>query len=467
MNSRLLVSRPNRNRSLGVASLLVFLGVGISSVQGCGDEPTPQKPVVNCSAADLANNDPHDCQKPVCQDGNVVTQADDTEIPDDANECTTDTCSGGVAQHAPAAGACTVGGSTGVCDNGLCKVTCAVDADCNDNNPCTKDACDAGSMSCTFTDDPASYNDGNDCTMDSCVDGVEKHDNAPVDSACGEMGKGKCDGNGVCKGCTSDADCPADEPCVDHYCDVATTLCQSNPKPDGVVMDDMAGDCQTPSCLAGMIVKTPNDLDLPEDNNDCTIDACGEGVPSNTPAVSETTCAMGVCDGNSMCVQCVNAANCKGDFSCAMNTCFDCNDAMKNGTESDVDCGSDCATKCADGKVCNINTDCFYGTCANNVCVSCFDGTMNSTESDIDCGGVCGPTCGVNRKCNTGADCTTGVCNGGTKVCSAPTCTDTVKNGTETDVDCGGACPKCPAGKMCKLDSDCVGGTKCLMGVCG
>ena len=117
---------------------------------------------------------------------------------------------------------------------------------------------------------------------------------------------------------------------------------------------------------------------------------------------------------------------------------------------------------------CVMDSDCFYGTCDNTVCVSCFDGTMNSTESDIDCGGVCGSTCGVNKKCNTGADCTTGVCNMMTKLCSAPTCTDMVKNGTESDVDCGGSCPnKCGAGKMCTKDGDCVGGTKCLNGICG
>jgi hypothetical protein len=41
-----------------------------------------------------------------------------------------------------------------------------------------------------------------------------------------------------------------------------------------------------------------------------------------------------------------------------------------------------------------------------------------------------------------------------------------VKNGTETDVDCGGACPKCTAGKTCKVDADCGGGTKCIAGKC-
>ncbi len=45
-------------------------------------------------------------------------------------------------------------------------------------------------------------------------------------------------------------------------------------------------------------------------------------------------------------------------------------------------------------------------------------------------------------------------------VCQAPLCNDVAKNGTETDVDCGGAtCAKCGPTKGCKVDGDCVGGS--------
>lgn len=42
----------------------------------------------------------------------------------------------------------------------------------------------------------------------------------------------------------------------------------------------------------------------------------------------------------------------------------------------------------------------------------------------------------------------------------APTCTDGIKNGQETDIDCGGTtCPACPTGDKCVLQTDCaVGG---------
>lgn len=54
------------------------------------------------------------------------------------------------------------------------------------------------------------------------------------------------------------------------------------------------------------------------------------------------------------------------------------------------------------------------------------------------------------------------------KICylPAPTCTDTLKNGAETDVDCGGgACPACATGKACALASDCTSG-ECTGSVC-
>lgn len=45
--------------------------------------------------------------------------------------------------------------------------------------------------------------------------------------------------------------------------------------------------------------------------------------------------------------------------------------------------------------------------------------------------------------------------------CVAATCNDTVDNGDETDVDCGGSCApakKCANGKGCKIVADCSSG---------
>src|SRR5262249_51640046 len=62
-------------------------------------------------------------------------------------------------------------------------------------------------------------------------------------------------------------------------------------------------------------------------------------------------------------------------------------------------------------------------------------------------------------------DCQSNNCISGT--CQAVGCTDGVKNGAETDIDCGGAtCPKCAQGKGCGVNSDCTT-NNCVSGTCG
>ncbi len=58
-------------------------------------------------------------------------------------------------------------------------------------------------------------------------------------------------------------------------------------------------------------------------------------------------------------------------------------------------------------------------------------------------------------QCQLPGDCESNVCKGAR--CEAPTATDGVKNGEETDIDCGGAgAPHCASGNLCKVHSDCV-----------
>jgi hypothetical protein len=56
------------------------------------------------------------------------------------------------------------------------------------------------------------------------------------------------------------------------------------------------------------------------------------------------------------------------------------------------------------------------------------------------------------------------VCASG--ICQAPTCGDGVKNGSETDVDCGGtSCPACGLDRTCNVPVDCAPGA-CVNGHC-
>ena len=61
---------------------------------------------------------------------------------------------------------------------------------------------------------------------------------------------------------------------------------------------------------------------------------------------------------------------------------------------------------------------------------SCDDMQRNGTETDIDCGGVCAP-CSDRQSCITFRDCISGVCAGG--FCLPAACHDGIKNGSETD----------------------------------
>ena len=131
---------------------------------------------------------------------------------------------------------------------------------------------------------------------------------------------------------------------------------------------------------------------------------------------------------------------------------------MKNGAETDIDCGGACATKCATGKACGVGADCASSVCSGNVCqaATCANGAKNGSETDVDCGGAACPKCVNGKVCTAGTDCSSGICTAGICTAPAPTCVDGVKNGTETDIDCGGdKCNKCGLGLACGGNSDC------------
>ncbi|MEO7328976.1 MAG: hypothetical protein ABI193_10380, partial [Minicystis sp.] len=139
---------------------------------------------------------------------------------------------------------------------------------------------------------------------------------------------------------------------------------------------------------------------------------------------------------------------------------------VKNGGETDVDCGGPCATKCATGKACGVGADCVTSVCTNNVCVTatCMDGAKNGTETDVDCGGAICPACAATKACLGPVDCQSGVCTA--NVCAAPACNDLIKNGGESDIDCGGSCAtKCALGKVCGAAGDCQSSV-CTANVC-
>lgn len=107
-----------------------------------------------------------------------------------------------------------------------------------------------------------------------------------------------------------------------------------------------------------------------------------------------------------------------------------------------------------------------YDAVGATPCAGCFDNTVNFDETDVDCGGTYCMACADGQQCLVDNDCSSSLCNGSTHLCAPVTCTDTIQDGTETDIDCGGgACPSCGTGKACTVNADCTTGL-CNAGVC-
>lgn len=95
---------------------------------------------------------------------------------------------------------------------------------------------------------------------------------------------------------------------------------------------------------------------------------------------------------------------------------------------------------------------------------SCSNTIKDATETDVDCGGTQCDRCIDGKACVQDNDCQGGSCQ--SNVCVTATCNDAVTNGDESDKDCGGTvCGKCQFGKRCTANSDCLSNT-CVGTVC-
>ena len=235
--------------------------------------------------------------------------------------------------------------------------------------------------------------------------------------------------------------------------------------------------------------------------------ACGDG---NTDAGEE--CDDGNQENNDACTnECKNNV-CGDGFLGPGEACDDGNDIDSDGCTSQcalASCGDGImqdGEECDDGNV--DDTDACLGTCLNATCgdtfvqagvEECDDGNADDTD---DCVAGCkSATCGdtfvhaTNEECDDGNADNTDACVDGCKdakcgdtfvqmgtetcddgnmsdadmcttMCKVPACDDMIKDGTETDVDCGGTCmTKCADGKACKVAADCAS-QACTMMVC-
>jgi hypothetical protein len=290
-------------------------------------------------------------------------------------------------------------------------------------------------------------------------------------------GAGTTGGQGGAPACSVVEDCPgSDDDCAMRACEGgACKMLYARQGTPLVVQED--GDCVTRVC-DGMGAETAQPAEDPfVDGKACTDDVCTRGVPSNPALAANTICSEGdgtICDGMGACVECVQTSDCSmPSLVCQAGQCvpLGCANMTKDGDETDVDCGGLVCNKCKVGDDCLIGTDCEQGVCngAPKTCKAptCTDGVENGTETDVDCGSNC-PDCQTGEGCVVDGDCVSQVCTN--LLCQAPTCMDGKKNGSETDVDCGGGCGPCGNGEDCMVPGDCISlvcqGGKCQTPTC-
>lgn len=127
------------------------------------------------------------------------------------------------------------------------------------------------------------------------------------------------------------------------------------------------------------------------------------------------------------------------------------------GCTKDTDCGPPL-------RIC-VKGQCEYSVTTDmNGSAGCSDQAKNGSETDVDCGGGICTACGLGQVCVGNADCQSNNCAAG--ICRVgPGCADNMKNGNETDVDCGGNCVGCSDGKICTMNRDCISGN-CSSNIC-
>ncbi len=481
-----------------------------------------------------------DCMVDKCVAGSPQSVIDDTELPEDNNDCTDDTCTQGAPANEPldvnapcgAGGAqfCDGAGSCGECNTGFADIQCSFNTPCetptcighvcgvqfvpngDTNAPaqktgdCHLEQCNGAGVQVSVVDDTDTPNDGNDCTANVCTAGVPSNPLLPANAVC--AGVGACNALGLCKNalgavCATGNDCGSGN-CVDGVCCSAGSCptCQSCDLNSagscanlGSGVDDIGSCAGASSCDGNGACKS--DLGVAcAANGECLSGSCVDGVCCN--AGSCPTCQACNLNGAGSCADVGSGVDDVG--SCAGTSSCDGNGACKSDLGASCGAGSACLSgNCLDGVCCST------GSCAT--CLSCnLNGlgtcsTVPSGQDDVgscsgtqscDGAGVCksdqGAACAANSTCisNACADgfCCNASCGGTCQACSnaktgSPngTCAN-VTTATDPDNECAtvacytgscngsGACGFGAAGTPCGSSQSCSGATQINQDTC-
>ncbi len=386
---------------------------------------------------------------------------------------------------------CTVNACTGR----LCTFTpidecCAQDADCDDANPCTNDTCP--NYRCLHQSIPGccqldrDCDDGDPCTVDACAEGTCRHES---------LGDHCCDADNDCDDgdpCTTDACrqgrcvhprtsdeprcgcvdfgdmCDDNNPCSDDVCDEFTRRCAytaAGVPPAGVRCCTTASGCNDGD---------PATEDLCE--NFTCVHVSRPACQGHEQCATAFPCHAGICfegycnRGQAIAGCCVRSSDCDDGDTCTVDLCdgngrcqntFQLGPGCCSGRDSDCDDGLDCSQDYC----CRSSGGCCGGTGGGPICVP-----MNHCYHFVQPGTDC---CASDVECDDDYPCTLDICVGGDclNILVTEACCERDEDCDDGDTCTVDACVmgECRNGAIpgcCESDLDCDDGNPCTTGQC-
>ena len=401
---------------------------GCSAARACPGTQTccggacvdPQSNTAHCGACDQRCSVPNAaaaCMNGACAVMSCTAPFADCDL-SAANGCETDTSRS--ADHCGACNApCAARPNTvASCAAGACAYACAMgfaDCDGDPSNGCEVDtrSSSAHCGGCGVVCNPPN-------ATGACVAG------ACAVTACA-AGYGDCDANAT-------NGCEVDTRGSTSHCGMCGRACPAVAN----ALPGCVGSTCVMACLAGFADCNTDASDGCEVDTRADVNHCGRCGDRCVRANATGTCRSGLC---AVATCDANFGDCDGDPSngCEVNTqtspshCGMCGSACPAPPNAVATCaGATCGFTCAAG----------FGDCDGDASNGC-EVDLRVTPSHC---GACGNAC------------SSGVC--AASACQAPRCDDGVRNGSESDTDCGGSCPRCD---LCR---GCGGGGDCTTGVC-
>ncbi|WAS95336.1 DUF4215 domain-containing protein [Nannocystis punicea] len=223
--------------------------------------------------------------------------------------------------------------------------------------------------------------------------------------------------------------------------------------------DDCTIACQAAGCGDGIVgpgeaCDDGNMTDTDDCTNACALAVCGDGIVGPGEA-----CDDGNDDDADACTAMCKSATC-GDGALQPNE--ECDDG--NLVDTDACLNTCLAAECGDGAVQAGVEECDDANLSNlDDCTvecktsTCSDGIQSGSETDIDCGGAC-KTCNKGKNCAADTDCSTGACVNGS--CNLPTNCKQLKSGLPStpngvyQIDVDGDGPRMPFDVYCEMTID-------------